>query len=193
MIKKATSCYKAGTIIFQSLKSGIGFNRAVNLSGTPQRSETEFTNINHVGLYVGDGYVIEATRQHGVIKRKLSTFLLAANYNIVATIKETGLIDTAVERAHYALGQPYNHSFYPDGHDFYCSELIVYAFQYHNGDSYFEQYPMNFSDSSQQILPYWQEYYQQLGQVIPQGVQGSHPQQLLRQKPLFEAIHLATK
>lgn len=194
MSKKQTSSYQAGTIIFQSLKRGIGFNRAVSLSGSQVLVENEFTNINHVALYVGDGWVIEASRQHGVIKRKLSAFLLAANYSITATINDSSLIAHALARANDCLGQPYNHSFYPDDPGFYCSQLIVHAFQTDLGDSYFQQYPMNFCEpTSQQFLPYWLDYYRHLGRDIPQGVQGSHPQQLLRQKSLFATIYLAAR
>lgn len=193
MVRLSVSHCPVGAIIFQSLRDETPFGLAVNECSIIPQQELIVSHINHVGLYIGDNKVIEATRLDGVIERKFSDFLLDANYSIAATINDVALIRHAIKRAQLYLGQPYNHSFYPDGCGFYCSELIVYAYQWENGNNYFEQYPMNFcGGNSSHILPYWKEYYQRLGLEIPQGLLGSHPQQLLRQTNLFDSMGLLT-
>lgn len=180
-----------GDIIFQSLKEKSSFNDAVSHSGAVSNIDEIITHVNHVGLYVGDNTVIQATQKDGVIQLPLSDFLFAGCDNIVATIDNALIIKQALTRVMTCLGLPYNHSFHPDADGFYCSELITYAFKTELNDDYFELYPMNFNDlTTQQILPYWITYYHTLNQPIPQGILGSHPQQLLRQTHLFKTIRL---
>ncbi|RKS85951.1 permuted papain-like amidase YaeF/Yiix C92 family enzyme [Orbus hercynius] len=180
---------KAGTIIFQSLKKQESFHCAVNASSRFEQSTALTCTINHVGLYVGNDSVIEATRGYGVIERTLSNFLSDGCYHLAAIIKDSALAKLAMTKAYGYLGLPYNHSFEPNGAGLYCSELIIEAFSYPNGQHYFQLYPMNFGDIvTKQILPYWIEYYRSLGRVIPQGTLGSNPQQLLRQTSLYDSV-----
>lgn len=181
--------YKAGTLIFQSLNNEADFNYAVSRSGSSPNATTIINNINHVGLYIGDNQIIEATQQYGVILRPLPDFLREADNNLSAIVKDSQLINAAIDRAKSCLGCPYNASFHPDADGFYCSELITYAFKTAQGQDYFQQYPMNFTDyTTGQILPYWRNYYRELKQDIPQGLLGSHPQQLLKQRHLLTEI-----
>lgn len=181
--------YKAGTLIFQSLNNEADFNYAVSRSGSSPNATTMINNINHVGLYIGDNLIIEATQQYGVILRPLPDFLREADNNLSAIVKDSQLINAAIDRAKSCLGCPYNASFHPDADGFYCSELITYAFKTAQGQDYFQQYPMNFTDyTTGQILPYWHNYYRELNQDIPQGLLGSHPQQLLKQRHLLTEI-----
>ncbi len=174
-----------GDIIFQAQNEESEFNTAVTHSGAD--TDEIIKQINHVGLYIGNNIVIEATQQHGVIQQPLNDFLARAKYNLVATIYDDSVIKNAITRVKTCLGLPYNHSFRAEDEGFYCSELITYAFKYPSGEDYFQRYPMNFKDSATgQIIPYWIKYYQK--QPIPQGELGSHPQQLLRQKALFKTI-----
>lgn len=179
---------QAGCIIFQSLDHNDQFNDAVSRSGKNNLT-LAIDNINHVGLYIGDDQVIEATQKYGVILRSLQTFLDAADRNLIATINDPSLIKPAIVRAKACLGLPYNFSFHPTGNGLYCSQLITHVFKTHQGQDYFQCYPMNFNDvDTQQILPYWVDYYKELKQAIPHGLEGSHPQQLLSQQHLFSSI-----
>ena len=178
-----------GDIIFQSQNEESEFNKAITHSGFLPSSNDIINQISHVGLYIGNDLVIEATQKHGVIKQPLNSFLDSAQYNVVATIGDNLVIKNALIRVQDCLGLPYNHSFRSDAKGFYCSQLITYAFKYESGKDYFKLYPMNFKNlTTDQILPYWINYYLELKQPIPQGELGSHPQQLLRQKELFKTI-----
>ncbi|MCO6523982.1 MAG: hypothetical protein J6562_03030 [Candidatus Schmidhempelia sp.] len=181
----------AGDIIFQTLKENTPFNDAVSCSGVVLNIQEIITNINHVGLYMGRNIIIEATQKEGVTQQSLSNFLSNGTDHVVGTVHDNFTIKNALTRAKTCLGLPYNYSFYPDQDGFYCSELITYAFKTKQGRDYFNLYPMNFVDcTTQQILPYWITYYHSLNRRIPQGVLGSHPQQLLRQKYLFKTRRL---
>lgn len=180
---------QVGDIIFQSQNEQSEFNKAITHSGSLMNSNDIMNQINHVGLYIGNDLVIEATPKHGVIKQPIKSFLATAQYNWVATINNNVVIKNALIRVQDCLGLPYNHSFRSDAKGFYCSQLITYAFKYESGKDYFNLYPMNFKNlTTGQILPYWINYYRELKQMIPQGELGSHPQQLLRQKKLFKTI-----
>ncbi|PXY92823.1 YiiX/YebB-like N1pC/P60 family cysteine hydrolase [Gilliamella apis] len=189
--EKKSITMQSGDIIFQSQHEESEFNKAITHSGSQLSSDEIINQISHVGLYIGNNIVIEATQKHGVIQQPLNNFLASAQYNLVATIFNDSVIKNALMRVQTCLGLPYNHSFREDDKGFYCSELITYAFKYPSGEDYFQRYPMNFSDlATGQILPYWIKYYQALNQTIPEGELGSHPQQLLRQKTLFKTIQI---
>ncbi|WP_294964103.1 YiiX/YebB-like N1pC/P60 family cysteine hydrolase [uncultured Gilliamella sp.] len=181
-----------GDIIFQSLKEESLFNDAVSHSGAVSSMDKRIiTQINHVALYVGNNTVIHATKKAGVAQQSLADFFSAGRHHVIATIDNALIIQQALTRVITCLGSPYNHSFHPDAEGFYCSELITYAFKTELCDDYFQLYPMNFKDlTTQQILPYWNNYYDCIKQTIPQGVLGSHPQQLLRQFHLFKTVRL---
>lgn len=182
-----------GDIIFQSLKEKCAFNDAVCHSSVVANMDEIITRINHVGLYVGNNRVIQACQTKGVVLQPVTDFLLAGCFNIIASIDNALLIKQALTRAMSYLGLPYNHSFHPNAEGLYCSQLITSVFKLEDNSDYFQLYPMNFKDlTTQHILPYWISYYHQLRQPIPQGVQGSHPQQLLRQTHLFKTIRLFT-
>ncbi|OCG67134.1 YiiX/YebB-like N1pC/P60 family cysteine hydrolase [Gilliamella sp. Fer4-1] len=180
---------QSGDIIFQSLNEDNDFSDAINRSGAVPNMDEITKNINHAGLYIGNNSVIEATQKYGVIEQSLTDFVGAARRNIIGRIHDLAVIQNALKRAKNCLGSPYNHSFHPNAEGFYCSELITYAFKTKHGNDYFALYPMNFKDlTTNQILPYWIDYYRDLKQSIPQHKLGSHPQQLLRQKHLYKTI-----
>ena len=163
--EKTLITMQIGDIIFQSQNEVSEFNSAIIHSGARPNTDDIINQISHVGLYIGNNIVIEAT------------------------IYDDTVIKNALTRAQTCLGLPYNHSFRENDEGFYCSELITYAFKYPSGEDYFQRYPMNFNDlTTGQILSYWIEYYRKLKVPIPQGELGSHPQQLLRQKELFKTI-----
>ena len=187
--EKTSITMQIGDIIFQSQNEVSEFNTAIIHSGAQPNTDDIINQISHVGLYIGNNIVIEATQKHGVIQQPLNNFLASAQYNLVATIFNDSVIKNALMRVQTCLELPYNHSFREDDKGFYCSELITYAFKYPSGEDYFQRYPMNFSDlATGQILPYWIEYYRKLKAPIPQDELGSHPQQLLRQKELYKTI-----
>ncbi len=163
------------------------FHQAVSQSVVAESVES--IPVNHVGLAINAFQVIEAITSSGVVVTDLPIFLARSTKNIVARIKAHVRIESAICRAKTWIGTCYNASFYPDQTGFYCSELITEAFTESEEDRYFQLYPMNFKGLiTQKILPYWINYYEKLNMPIPQGVIGSHPEQLLKQHDLFSDI-----
>ena len=63
-----------GDIIFQSQNEASEFNSAIIHSGA--HADDIINRISHVGLYIGNNIVIEATQKHGVIQQPLNDLSL---------------------------------------------------------------------------------------------------------------------
>lgn len=86
----------------------------------------------HVGIYIGDGMVVEAVT-HGVKITKLSWFLRGKDYvavsraNFLSEEQKQKVVDYCVMQ----VGKPYDFSFNTsDIKAFYCSELIYSGIMY---------------------------------------------------------------
>ena len=79
-----------------------------------------------------------------------------------------------MERAEKYLGCQYNHSFYPDNGQFYCSQYIAEILPI------FDVVPMKFGDCKKEISDYWKKYYEELEVPVPVGQLGTNPGQLAK-------------
>ncbi len=151
--------------------------------------------INHVGLAVDATTVIEAVEPQ-VRTTFLGEFLNAAAVNqtgqpqvMIFRLKEPdhGLLEGAIAHAYTLVGLPYNRSFGDRKDAYYCSELIVDCFKVANsGSPVFYETPMSFKDpATGSFLPYWVDYYAQLGLPIPEGKPGSHPALLSKSDAIY--------
>ncbi|MBP2623376.1 YiiX/YebB-like N1pC/P60 family cysteine hydrolase [Streptococcus oricebi] len=125
---------------------------------------------SHVALYFA-GQIYHATADRGVIKEALENFLNPEESYALYRYPEVEQ-SQLLARAEKHLGKPYNHSFYPEQEAFYCSQYIAEVLPI------FETIPMKFGDDKEEISPFWQEYYQQLGLAVPLGLAGTNPSQL---------------
>ena len=71
-----------------------------------------------------------------------------------------------------------NASFYPDGDGYYCSQFIAELLPI------FETIPMKFGDEEQEISPFWEDYYREIGLAIPLDQSGTNPSQLAQSPQL---------
>lgn len=145
--------------------------------------------INHVALYDGDGMVIEAVMPQ-VKKTSLDDFVNCSVFDnhgrpcvMVCRLVQgySDLIPAALGFAEQQLAIPYD-AHYRNSQarhqkSWYCSELIVHAFRAANkGHFLFEETPMSFRDmDTGELMPFWVEHYQAVGQDVPEGLPGSHP------------------
>lgn len=133
--------------------------------------------IYHVGLYEGDGWVWEASRE-GVRRTALSTWnggLLCGRLLSRWHQSPAGLVPRALAWIRKQEGLPYNDTFDQTKTSFYCSELIIDAFR-HGGAPVFAESPLVFRDpATGELLSYWVQYYRERGLAIPEGLPGSHP------------------
>ena len=111
-------------------------------------------------------------------KQKLEDYLIEEKRDIY--IYRYPMIDAEIvkERAERYLGCEYNHSFYPNNGQFYCSQYIAEILPI------FDIIPMKFGDGVKEISDYWLKYYEGLGMPVPVGQPGTNPGQLARSEKL---------
>ncbi|MTI14196.1 YiiX/YebB-like N1pC/P60 family cysteine hydrolase [Sansalvadorimonas verongulae] len=141
--------------------------------------------INHVAMCVEEGELIEAVPPL-VRQVALTDFLQKAHLDeqgqprvLVCRVKgmEHHNINIAVGRIFQHIGKPYNETYMPSEDEWFCSSLVQDAW-YHgnNGEHVFPQTPLEFRDpATGEIMPFWEEYYEERGLAVPQGLPGSHP------------------
>ena len=100
---------------------------------------------SHVGIYF-DGYIYHASRKRGVAKQIFEDYLTEEKRDIY--IYRYPIIDAEIvkERAERYLGCEYNHSFYPNNGQFYCSQYIAEILPI------FDIVPMKFGDGKKRFL-----------------------------------------
>lgn len=181
-----------GDLLFQVSKADEMSQAITSATGNPD--SLSFTHVAIV-CHESDGiYALEAVPERGVTKTILSEFLNnAAKIEgrpavVVARLQGTGVkkqAQDAVIRAKSFLGQPYDHSFLPNNGKMYCSELVWESFRDPlNGMPLFSTRPMNFRAADGTMPRFWEEHFATLGEPIPEGVQGTNPNDLLQEKNL---------
>ncbi len=190
-ISSCTKTYvpQSGDLLFQVSESSEFTDAIINTTGDV--STISFSHVGIVCLEDDETFVIEALPNFGVQKVSLQTFLDAAakekNGNplvIVYKINPEIEIQNPVSIAETYLGMPYDSVFLPDNNAIYCSELIYKSYLSPNGKEIFTAIPMNFSDTTGQIDPYWVEYFKKLELSVPEGVLGTNPNDLSKEKIL---------
>lgn len=155
--------------------------------------------INHVGIYDGDGQVIEAVMPE-VRKCTMESFTdlsVKDNYGnpciLVCRVKPeyTSIVPSALEFAEAVVAHPFDPHYGCGKSSWYCSELVVDAFRSaNNGQFLFDETPMSFRDmESGELLSYWVKHYKSVNQEVPEGKPGSHPALLSRSNKI-EVINI---
>jgi hypothetical protein len=169
-----------GDLLFQT-SSGSGFGNAVENS---TRKDT-FHSYAHVGIMV-DGNTVAEAIEDGVLLTPADSFLKRNVRTCVFRLssKYQRLIPQALRYCLMQTGAQYDSTFLPDNGKFYCSELICEAFKFANGgNDFFPLLPMTFKANGE-FLPFWVEWYGGLGIPIPEGVAGSNPSALSKDRRL---------
>lgn len=128
-------------------------------------------NFVHVAILADEETVIHATADSGVCLQSLQRFL---EKNKSADVYRTNVKNTKqiIINAKKHLGKPYNFSFQPGTDSFYCSQLVVIAFE---DFVKFSEQPMSFGDRRKQISDFWAAYYKKLNEPVPVNVLGTNP------------------
>ena len=149
----------------------------------------------HVGIAVcrpGADSVLEATSPGGVRMTALDDFLgksarIEGRPLVVAMrLKDTSGIAAAVARARSFRGVPYDYAFRPDNGKMYCSELVWESYRRPDGRPIFPARPMNFRAADGSMPAFWSELFDRLGEPIPEGLPGTNPADMARDKALTE-------
>lgn len=145
--------------------------------------------IDHVGVAIVEGRgvsVCEAIPEEGVTRTPLCRFLgraVGADGRARVLVGRVSDVDTAQSLARLnAIHAPYDSLYLPGLEAVYCSELVQVAMVDADGREVFPTIPMSFHDASGQILPYWTAFYARHGMAVPEGLPGTNPAQLSRDK-----------
>ena len=156
---------ETGDLIFVSENTEMG-----------QAIQASTGNYCHVAIFL-DGFIYHATVEGDVLAQSPEDFFEAEK--VYDLYRYPGIdLKEVKKRAESLLGAPYNASFYPDGDGYYCSQFIAELLPI------FETIPMKFGDEEQEISPFWEDYYRELGLAIPLDHPGTNPSQLAQSPQL---------
>ena len=151
-------------------------------------------NYIHVAILEVSGdttFVIDATLKRGVARYPLDTMkedfrLKSGDYPIftVKRLKHNRNAARWIENAKGYVGRGYDLSFLPDNEEQYCSELVWNSYLEHDGGHIFTAAPMNFKSADGSYPEYWVWLFSRIGMPIPQGVEGTNPNDMARDKQL---------
>lgn len=164
------------------------------VDATKKQDDLQYDHVAIFATIGGKASVIEASPQKGVICRNWKDFLSdASKHNhhsgiVVMRIKQKTNIPEIINRAKEFLGQPYDWSYLPNNQKNYCSELIYESYLDEKGKHFFSANPMNFKDAEGNIPQFWIDLFEQLGEPIPEGIQGTNPNDMSKET-ILEEVH----
>lgn len=159
---------------------------------TAWHDSVKFSHVAIVATENGRPYVLEATGKRGVTRTEWEDFMSSAPRIdgkagvVVMRVAADFSAAEAVARAKGHLGEEYDWSYYPDNGKMYCSELVYECFRKEDGTPLFTARPMNFRDSAGNMPKFWIELFEKLGEPIPEGVEGTNPNDMSKEPILRE-------
>jgi hypothetical protein len=182
--------FKTGDLLFQVGKEN-DFEKAIVTSTSNQKN----LNFSHIGVayFENDSlFVLEATPKFGVCKTYFTDFLKESSQIVVGRLKSQYqyCIPNAISTIKSLIGKSYDFIFC-DENAYYCSELVQTSFKDKSEKHIFETIPMSFKDeNTDEILPYWIEYYKKYDKPIPEGHLGSNPNQLFKSEKIDDIYEI---
>lgn len=181
--KKSRFTLERGDLLFQDLDSDSITNAIESVTGGEDK-----LSFSHVGIVDvnenGEIIVLEAISK-GVCYTKLNSFLArSTNMNNEPKVevgrlhsKFSHLIDKALQKGKLLIGKPYDNVYVMNDETYYCSELIYEMFLDDiTMKEVFKLNPMTFKNADTgDFLPFWINYYMELGVEIPEGKPGLNP------------------
>ena len=96
------------------------------------------------------------------------------------------LAAASADIAQQFIGKGYDDAFDLTNDSYYCSELVYECYRKGNGNKpYFMLNLMTFKEpGTDEIMPFWKEYYKKLNKSVPEGEPGINPGAMSRNKNL---------
>lgn len=179
-----------GDLLFQVNESS-----AMTDAITSSTGKNSPLNFSHVAIAMqcgGADSVIEASAEAGVRRISLADFLASSAQTaerpavVVMRMRDTTGVAASVRRTQKFLGQPYDYSYLPRNGKMYCSELVYESFLKQDGTHRFTARPMNFRNAAGELPAFWSELFATLGEPVPEGVEGTNPNDLSHEAELEE-------
>ncbi|MBO4739865.1 MAG: hypothetical protein J5606_09960 [Bacteroidales bacterium] len=181
---------KNGDLLFQ-------VNVSSALSDAIAASTTDQTNITytHVGIVCRENdtvFVIEATTPC-VVKTPLDSFLnnsafvngkpLVAVARLKPRVSKHVDLNGIVQKAYSYIGCPYDYVYTADNNAYYCSELVYVCYIDKKQKPIFNTIAMTFKEGNHDSS-YWTAHFAAYNTPVPEGQQGTNPQQLSQSKKI---------
>ena len=172
--------YNSGDLIFVSSENS-EFEKAIATSTKTENNTLNFTHVGMINATDTGVFVIEAVPQKGVVYTHLQTFQEENKDGIlvVATLlpEYQQYTNDAMNRACSHLGKGYDDAFDLENDRYYCSELVYDAYAHATKNpNFFETSNMTFKkEGTDEILPYWLDYFEKLDIPVPEGKPGINP------------------
>lgn len=172
---------QTGDLLFQDLDCG-EFCDAIE-KVTKGYGNKSFSHIGMIYIEDSSVFVIEAGG-HGVVKTPFQSFInrysdTLGRPKVIAgrlKTKYRHLIPQAINKSLALLGKTYDDAFDINNDQYYCSELVYFAFMDNSGKSLFKLYPMTFVDpETRKTFPAWELYFKNLKITVPEGKPGLNP------------------
>ena len=176
---------RTGDLLFVAYPPGVvgdGMDQAISVSTGD--GKMDFVHAAIVEVEDGEPYVIDATIRYGVHRHHLDTLVKqftmpdgTAPVLVFKRLKDDSGAEAFVSRAKEFIGEEYDSCFLPDNGKHYCTELI-YDSYIRDGKRIFSSAPMNWKGPDGEYPKYWVDLFAYIGQPIPQGVEGTNPQDM---------------
>lgn len=182
------STLKAGDILFQDLDCGDACDAIEKV--TVGFNGLDFSHCGIVAEVDGSLQVVEA--YGSVHATSIDSFFNRSkdkhgNAKVIAgRIKDSTLATQAAIISTNYIGKPYDKEFKLNDDKYYCSELVYECYKAaNNNQAYFPLNKMTFKEpDSTAFIPFWINYYEDLGVPIPEGELGINPGAISRSKQL---------
>lgn len=168
-----------GDILFQDLDCGDACDAIESV--TDGYNGLDFSHCGIVANVDGELKVVEA---YGAVQAvPIDTFLYRSKDKhgnpkvIVGRPKERDIAKKSAGASVGYIGKPYDKEFKLGDDKYYCSELVYESYKAANGgEEYFPLNKMTFKQKdSTDYMPFWVDYYNELGVPIPEGEPGINP------------------
>ncbi len=187
---------KEGDLLFSVGKGESQLLKAIQ-NATSKKQDIPFSHVGIVMIENDSIFVLEAEPSKGVIKTPVEKFfdetLHVKGKPVIAVGRVKPqfeyTISGAVKNTQNHLGKKYDFAYDETNNDFYCSELVRFAFIDSLGNPVFAPLAMSFKNKeTAQPEPYWIEHFQKLGKEIPEGKPGTNPADMAK-SPVINIVH----
>ncbi len=166
-------------------------------TSTGKDMEIPFTHVGIVSIENGDTFVIEATSPEGVVKTPLEEYFektavlnnkyLMAVGRVNKEVEYT--IPGAIKNAKSHLGKGYDYAYDETNNQFYCSELVRFAFLDSLDKPIFKPLAMTFKNpETDSIDAYWIKHFEELSKPVPEGEPGTNPADMSK-SPVIKIVY----
>lgn len=184
---------RTGDLLFQ-LTAAEGMTDAI-VAATERDGDVTFSHVGIVEAAADGAFVVEAVGR-SVRRTPIGEFLarsarrggrpLAAVGRVRGA--DSAVVRCALRRAHERLGLPYDDEFLPANGKLYCSELVWECFVAADDSTHLlGSRPMTFRTAGGELPAYWAEHFAALGIPVPEGVEGTNPNDMAHD-PAVEII-----